>query len=52
MSMIFRYKSLSFFAHSGIAAVILGAKVPIVLTSRSDSEESKLNSIYLAALGA
>lgn len=46
------YKSLSFFANSGIAAVILGAKVPIVLTSRSDSEESKLNSIYLAALGA
>lgn len=46
------YKSLSFFANSGIAAVILGAKAPIVLTSRSDSEESKLNSIYLAALGA
>ncbi|OQY02059.1 MAG: phosphate butyryltransferase [Bacteroidetes bacterium 4572_117] len=46
------YKSLSFFANSGIAAVILGAKSPIVLTSRSDSEESKLNSIYLAALGA
>lgn len=46
------YKSLSFFADAGIAAVILGAKAPIVLTSRSDSEESKLNSIYLAALGA
>lgn len=46
------YKSLSFFADSGIAAVILGAKAPIVLTSRSDTEESKLNSIYLAALGA
>ncbi|MCK5667070.1 MAG: bifunctional enoyl-CoA hydratase/phosphate acetyltransferase, partial [Thiotrichaceae bacterium] len=46
------YKSLSFYADAGIAAVILGAKAPIVLTSRSDSEESKLNSIYLAALGA
>ncbi|RLD80305.1 MAG: phosphate butyryltransferase [Bacteroidetes bacterium] len=46
------YKSLSFFSNSGIAAVILGSKAPIVLTSRSDSEESKLNSIYLAALGA
>jgi len=46
------YKSLSFFADARIAAVILGAKAPIVLTSRSDSEESKLNSIYLAALGA
>ncbi len=46
------YKSLSFFADTGIAAVVLGAKAPVVLTSRSDSEESKLNSIYLAALGA
>ena len=46
------YKSLSFFAESKIAAVILGAKSPIVLTSRSDSQQSKLNSIYLAALGA
>ncbi len=46
------YKSLSFFANAGIAAVVLGAKAPVVLTSRSDSEESKLNSIYLAALGA
>lgn len=46
------YKSLSFFADSRIAAVILGAIAPIVLTSRSDTEESKLNSIYLAALGA
>ncbi|MBN1252701.1 MAG: bifunctional enoyl-CoA hydratase/phosphate acetyltransferase [Bacteroidales bacterium] len=45
------YKSLTFFAKSKVAAVILGAKVPIVLTSRSDSEETKLNSIYLAASG-
>ena len=43
------YKS---FAYTGgkLAAVILGAKAPIVLTSRSDSEESKLNSIVLAAV--
>jgi len=43
------YKS---FAFSGgkLAAVILGASAPIVLTSRSDSEESKLNSIVLAAV--
>ena len=45
------YKTLTFFSKSKVAAVILGAKVPIVLTSRSDSEESKLNSIYLAAAG-
>lgn len=43
------YKS---FAYSGakLAAVVLGAFVPVVLTSRSDTEESKLNSIILAAV--
>jgi len=46
------YKTLGFFTSSKLAAVILGAKAPIVLTSRADSEEAKLNSIYLAALGA
>ncbi len=46
------YKSLSFFADVKIAAVILGAKAPVVLTSRSDSHEAKQNSIKLAALGA
>ncbi len=42
------YKSLVFFADTKVAAVILGASVPIVLTSRADSEEAKLNSILLA----
>jgi len=42
------YKSFSF-SGAKLAAVILGAKAPIVLTSRSDSEEAKLNSIVLAA---
>jgi len=46
------YKTLGFFTDSKLAAVILGAKAPIVLTSRADSEDAKLNSIYLAALGA
>jgi len=32
------YKSLVFFARAKVAAVILGARVPIVLTSRSDSD--------------
>jgi len=45
------YKSLVFFAKAKVASVILGAKAPIVLTSRSDSEESKFNSILLAAVG-
>jgi len=44
------YKTLAFFTESKSAAVILGAKSPIVLTSRSDSEETKLNSIVLAAV--
>lgn len=43
------YKSFIFFANAKTAAVILGATAPIVLTSRSDSEESKLDSIVLAA---
>ena len=31
------------------AAVIMGAKVPIVLTSRADADKSKMMSIALAA---
>jgi phosphate butyryltransferase len=43
------YKSLVFFAKANVAAIILGASVPIVLTSRSDSEKAKYDSILLAA---
>lgn len=43
------YKTLSFLGGATSAAVILGAKVPIVLTSRADSERSKLLSIAFAA---
>lgn len=43
------YKSLNFLGGAITAAVIMGAKVPIVLTSRADSEKSKLLSIALAA---
>lgn len=43
------YKSLVFFAKAKVASIILGAMVPIVLTSRSDSEQAKLDSILLAA---
>lgn len=45
------YKSLVFFAKAKVASVILGVKSPIVMTSRSDSEESKYHSILLASLG-
>lgn len=43
------YKSLVFFAKADVASIILGAAVPIVLTSRSDSEKAKFDSILLAA---
>jgi phosphotransacetylase len=43
------YKALAFTGEQ-LAAVILGASAPIVLTSRSDSEEAKLNSLVLAAV--
>ncbi len=44
------YKTLVFFAKAKVASIILGASSPIVLTSRSDSEESKYNSILLSVL--
>lgn len=43
------YKAFIYIAGAKCAAVILGASAPIVLTSRSDSEETKLNSIAMAA---
>ncbi len=43
------YKAFIYFAGAKCAAVILGASAPIVLTSRADSDETKLNSIALAA---
>ncbi len=43
------YKSFIYFASAKCAAVILGAAAPIVLTSRADTDETKLNSIALAA---
>ena len=46
------YKSLVFFANSKVASMIVGASAPIVLTSRSDSEQAKFDSILLAAATA
>jgi len=46
----FLYKSLNFLGGAAVAAVIMGAKVPVVLTSRADTEKSKLMSIALAAI--
>lgn len=44
------YKSLVTIRHANSAAIVTGANVPIVLTSRADSKESKLLSIALAAI--
>lgn len=43
------YKALNFMGGATSAAVIMGAKVPIVLTSRADTERAKLLSIAFAA---
>ncbi len=42
------YKSLSLFAGSRLAGLVLGATAPIVLTSRADTEDSKFLSIAMA----
>lgn len=44
------YKTLTLFAGSSVAGIIVGASVPIVLPSRGDSMLSKLYSLALAAL--
>ena len=42
------YKSLTYMAKAQNAGMIVGAKAPVVVTSRADSDETKLNSIALA----
>ena len=45
-------KNLTFLAHADAAGVVLGARVPIVLTSRADSVRTRLASCAVAALYA
>ena len=45
-------KSLSFLAGADCAGIVLGARVPIILTSRADSLEARLASCAVAALVA
>ena len=45
-------KSLSFLAGADSAGIVLGARVPIILTSRADSLEARLASCAVAALVA
>jgi phosphate butyryltransferase len=43
-------KELTFIAHAAAAGLVLGARVPIMLTSRADDEKSRLVSCALAQL--
>jgi len=45
-------KSLSFLADADAAGIVLGARVPIILTSRADSITTRLASCAVAALVA
>ena len=45
-------KSLSFLAGADAAGIVLGARVPIILTSRADSVPTRLASCAVAALVA
>jgi phosphate butyryltransferase len=46
------YKSITKLANGELGAIVMGAKVPCILTSRGDSAKSKMYSIALAALSA
>lgn len=46
------YKAVAHLAGAHLAAIVTGAKVPCVLTSRGDDEDSKFYSLALAALMA
>jgi len=43
-------KSLSFLADADAAGIVLGARVPVILTSRADNEVARLASCALALL--
>lgn len=43
-------KAMTYFANAKSAGIVVGAKIPIVLTSRADNVETKLTSIALGCL--
>jgi phosphate acetyltransferase len=45
-------KSLTFLADADAAGIVLGARVPIILTSRADSIQTRMASCAVAALVA
>jgi phosphate butyryltransferase len=46
------YKALTGFAGARVAGIVAGASVPVVLTSRADSEASKLDALRFALAAA
>lgn len=46
------YKSIAYFVRAKMAAIIVGAKAPVILTSRADTHEAKFLSIALATATA
>lgn len=46
------YKTLTYATKSKNGGILVGTSAPVILTSRADSREAKLNSIALAALAA
>lgn len=44
------YKSLVYFGGAACAGLVLGARVPVILTSRADSKEARIASCALATL--
>lgn len=46
------YKAMTLFGNAQIGGIVYGGKVPIVLSSRSDSIENQFNAIALGALTA
>ena len=45
-------KELSFLANADAAGIVLGARVPIILTSRADTVRARMASCAVAALYA
>ena len=46
------YKTLTQLAHAELGAMVIGTSAPVILTSRTDSDDTKFMSIVLAALMA
>lgn len=44
------YKALHYFGNLKTGSAVIGAKIPVVLTSRSDTAESKLHAVALSVL--